>query len=108
MDRQLHLYHRRGFQDPHDRVGWEDHQAADCAPKAFVPIAAPFSLAIRRARLAASILRRASGPEDAVRRRRLAERPRTVSVRWQWDTAGQERFRTISSTYYRGAHGIIV
>ena len=26
----------------------------------------------------------------------------------QWDTAGQERFRTISSTYYRGAHGIII
>jgi len=25
-----------------------------------------------------------------------------------WDTAGQERFRTISSTYYRGAHGIII
>ena len=25
-----------------------------------------------------------------------------------WDTAGQERFRTISSTYDRGAHGIIV
>ena len=25
-----------------------------------------------------------------------------------WDTAGQERFRTIVSTYYRGAHGIIV
>mmetsp|Transcript_23772 Transcript_23772/g.70046 ORF Transcript_23772/g.70046 Transcript_23772/m.70046 type:complete len:207 (-) Transcript_23772:444-1064(-) len=25
-----------------------------------------------------------------------------------WDTADQERFRTISSTYYRGAHGIIV
>ena len=25
-----------------------------------------------------------------------------------WDTAGQERFRTISSSYYRGAHGIIV
>jgi Ras-related protein Rab-1A len=24
------------------------------------------------------------------------------------DTAGQDRFRTITSTYYRGAHGIIV
>ena len=25
-----------------------------------------------------------------------------------WDTAGQERFRTITSSYYRGAQGIIV
>lgn len=25
-----------------------------------------------------------------------------------WDTAGQERFRTLTSSYYRGAHGVIV
>ena len=25
-----------------------------------------------------------------------------------WDTAGQERFHTITKTYYKGAHGIIV
>ncbi|TNJ26928.1 Rab1a [Giardia muris] len=25
-----------------------------------------------------------------------------------WDTAGQEKFRTITSTYYRGSHGIMV
>ncbi|CAF1271783.1 unnamed protein product [Rotaria sp. Silwood1] len=25
-----------------------------------------------------------------------------------WDTAGQERFRSITSSYYRGAHGIII
>ena len=39
---------------------------------------------------------------------------RTVDVRGErvklqiWDTAGQERFRTITSTYYRGTHGVIV
>eukprot|EP00920_Eleutheroschizon_duboscqi_P020621 GHVT01048765.1.p1 GENE.GHVT01048765.1~~GHVT01048765.1.p1 ORF type:complete len:129 (-),score=30.53 GHVT01048765.1:603-989(-) len=25
-----------------------------------------------------------------------------------WDTAGQERFRTLTSSYYRGAHAVIV
>ena len=25
-----------------------------------------------------------------------------------WDTAGQERFKTITSSYYRGGHGVII
>ena len=25
-----------------------------------------------------------------------------------WDTAGQERFRALTTSYYRGAHGVIV
>ncbi|XP_025090535.1 ras-related protein Rab-35-like [Pomacea canaliculata] len=39
---------------------------------------------------------------------------RTVDVNGEkvklqiWDTAGQERFRTITSTYYRGTHGVVV
>ncbi|XP_055542622.1 ras-related protein Rab-35 [Wyeomyia smithii] len=39
---------------------------------------------------------------------------RTVSINGErvklqiWDTAGQERFRTITNTYYRGTHGVIV
>jgi len=43
-----------------------------------------------------------------------AQKIKTVSLDGQtiklqiWDTAGQERFRTITSSYYRGAHGIIV
>ncbi|KAJ7058697.1 GTP-binding protein ypt1 [Mycena amicta] len=32
----------------------------------------------------------------------------TVKPKLSWDTAGQERFRTIPSSYYRGAHGIII
>uniref|UniRef100_A0A6B2LMN2 Uncharacterized protein n=1 Tax=Arcella intermedia TaxID=1963864 RepID=A0A6B2LMN2_9EUKA len=32
-----------------------------------------------------------------------------TSVKLQiWDTAGQERFRTITQSFYRGAHGIMI
>ncbi len=39
---------------------------------------------------------------------------RTITIRNKiiklqiWDTAGQERFRTITTSYYRGAHAIII
>lgn len=43
----------------------------------------------------------------AVKIRTLELEGKTVKLQI-WDTAGQERFRTITSSYYRGAHGIIV
>jgi Ras-related protein Rab-1A len=33
--------------------------------------------------------------------------PHTVKLQI-WDTAGQDRFRSITSSYYRGAHGVLV
>ena len=32
---------------------------------------------------------------------------KTVKLQ-MWDTAGQERFRTITSSYYRGAHAVLI
>jgi Ras-related protein Rab-19 len=32
----------------------------------------------------------------------------SVFVRKVWDTAGQERFSTITTTYYRQAHGAVI
>ena len=39
----------------------------------------------------------------------LRSKDLSKSIKLQiWDTAGQERFRTITSSYYRGSHGVLV
>jgi GTPase SAR1 family protein len=64
-----------------------------------------------RARSAALALR---PPHRRHARAALWQKIRTIQLEGKtiklqiWDTAGQERFRTITSSYYRGAHGIIV
>ena len=47
----------------------------------------------------------ASAPPQKIRTIQLDGKTIKLQI---WDTAGQERFRTITSSYYRGAHGIIV
>ena len=37
----------------------------------------------------------------------MKKKSKTVKITI-WDTAGQERFRTLTSSYYRGAHGIML
>jgi Ras-related protein Rab-1A len=45
------------------------------------------------------------GVDFKVRTRTIDEKVAKMTL---WDTAGQERFRTITSSYYRGSHGIVV
>lgn len=45
------------------------------------------------------------GVDLKVKMMRLREQLLKLTI---WDTAGQERFRTLTSAYYRGAHGIIL
>ncbi len=45
------------------------------------------------------------GIDFKTKRVNLDDKPVKIQV---WDTAGQERFRTITSAYYRGAHGIVL
>ena len=52
--------------------------------------------------------------ENSIRTIGVDFRTRTINVDGEraklqiWDSAGQERFRTITSSYYRGTHGVIV
>lgn len=39
--------------------------------------------------------------------RTISQEGKTIKLQI-WDTAGQERFRTITTSYYRGAHGIMI
>jgi len=45
------------------------------------------------------------GVDFKIRSIKLGEKTIKLQI---WDTAGQERFRTITSSYYRGSHGIIL
>ena len=45
------------------------------------------------------------GVDFKVKMVRLSEKTCKVTI---WDTAGQERFRTLTSSYYRGAHGVVL
>ena len=78
-------------EDPNDRAGRQNHQATNCSRS-------PGTRAAQRSHPALPLCAGGASAHHARRRTPLR----------QWDTAGQERFRTISSTYYRGAHGIIV
>ena len=44
-------------------------------------------------------------PPPQVKNMRLANKVVKATI---WDTAGQERFRTLTSSYYRGAHGVLL
>ena len=45
------------------------------------------------------------GVDFKIRNVKMADQTIKLNI---WDTAGQERFKTITSTYYKGAHGIIL
>lgn len=47
----------------------------------------------------------AAGVDFATKRLHLYDKHVKVQI---WDTAGQEKFRTLTSTFYRGAKGIIL
>ena len=45
------------------------------------------------------------GVDFKIKTLKLGEKTVKLNI---WDTAGQERFRNINSTYYKGAHGVMI
>jgi Ras-related protein Rab-1A len=73
----------------------------------YVPLPARHLVVVLRVMLPAVCVVAAVGCRVWQKIRTLELDGKTVKLQI-WDTAGQERFRTITSSYYRGAHGIIV
>ncbi|CAM0956899.1 unnamed protein product [Alopecurus aequalis] len=71
----------------------------------FVPSDRPWNGSGQADRCLAVLATRVRGVDFKIKFLTVGEKKLKLTI---WDTAGQERFRTITSSYYRGAQGIIL